>query len=59
MNLTKMNMAKVIVTALYNLPKLVTEENIQPFAHARKLTKWKKDDLVPQYKLAMKILEKR
>lgn len=56
MSLTKMEMATVIVTALYNFPKLVTEKNRVQFNHARRIARARKKDMEHQYALAIKIL---
>lgn len=58
-NLTKVEMTKVIVTALYNLNELVTEKNHVAWAHALKLARWKKKDLAPLYKNAYNILSNK
>lgn len=59
MKLTKMDMAKVIVTALYNLDELVTEKNHVAWRHAKNLTKLKKEYLQEDYKRAVNILDNR
>ena len=53
--LTKNDMARVIVTALYNLPKLVNIDN----HHVLKLVRRKKADLERDYKLAKSTLQQR
>jgi|26BtaG_2_1085354.scaffolds.fasta_scaffold02038_10 ABC-type iron transport system FetAB ATPase subunit len=60
MKLTKMDMAKVIVTALYNF-STVEEAVTFPIVanHAKKLARAKKEDIIPQYELAKRILEDR
>ena len=59
MNPTKMDMAKVIVTALYDLPELVTEKQAISWKHAIRKSRGKKESLTHQYELAKRILEKR
>jgi len=55
MSLKKLDMARVIVTALYNLDKLAPENH-----HAiKRLMKWKKDDLRDRYKVALKVLSQK
>ena len=57
MKLTKMYKAKVIVTALYNLPQLVTEDNIVAWKSAKRMVrKLTTEQIDPQYQLAHKIL---
>ena len=59
MKLTKMDMAKVIVTALYELDELVTENHKMAWSHAKKLCYWKKYQLKSDYERAYKILINR
>ena len=58
--LTKMDMAKVIVTALYNLDNLVTEDKKVYWKHAvRMASQMKKDEIKIQYDRAYNILLSR
>ena len=57
--LTKMDMAKVIVTALYHLPELATEENKIAWKHAKQLARLPKEGLQSDYERACKILNER
>jgi len=57
--LTKLDMAKVVVTALYNLDGLVTEENEVLWKRVKRHARLKKEDLESSYKLAKKILGER
>ena len=59
MKLTKMDMSKVIVTALYNLDELVTEKNGVAWRHAVRLARQKKDHIVEHYNKAVRILNKK
>ena len=54
-----MDMAKVVVTALYNLPELVTEKNKVAWKHAKRLSTMKKENLQRDYDLAYDILSRR
>ena len=54
-----MDMTKVIVTALYNLPELVTEKNKVAWKHAERLSRTKKENLQRDYDLAYRILSRR
>lgn len=53
MKITKTEMARTIVWALYNMKKPPKET----FGEVERLIKWKVIDLVPQYELAVKILK--
>ena len=53
--LTKNDMARVIVTALYDLPKLVNIDN----HHVLKLVRRRKTNLERDYKLAITTLQQR
>ena len=60
MRITKMDMAKVIITALHNLPKLVTEENSILWKEAQlKAKKRTVKELKYHYEIAHKILTNR
>lgn len=59
MKLTKMDMAKVIVTALYNLSELVTEKNQVAWRHAKKLARQKKEHVIDNYNRAIKVLNNK
>lgn len=59
MKLTKFDMAKVISTALYNLPELVTENNKQAWRYALKVSRMKKRYVESEYKKAVVILQRR
>ncbi len=60
MRLTKMDMAKVIITALYNMPELVTKDNKVRWKEAQmKAHKRTVEELEYPYKLAHKILTDR
>jgi len=59
MKLTKMDMAKVVVTALYNLTELVTEKNSVAWNHAKRIARQKKDHVVEHYNKALAVLNKR
>lgn len=59
MKLTKMDMAKVIVTALYNLDELVTEKNGVAWRHAKRLARLKKSHITSDYDRAVRILNER
>ena len=60
MTLTKLDMSKVVVTALYNLPELVVPENSIQWKHAVKMARCQhKDELTIQYNRAHKILTDR
>ena len=56
---TKMDMAKVIVTALYNLPELVTKDNRALWREAIVRSRAKKDRLTYHYAISKRILEDR
>lgn len=58
-DITKLEMAKTIATALYNLPKIVTENNKVPWRHVKQLMRLKKEHLQSQYDKAFKILSDR
>lgn len=59
-NLTKKDMAKVIVTALYNLESLeMIEKYPAPKRHLKTLMRCKKDHMKVQYRQAHKILAER
>lgn len=58
--LTKMDMAKVIVTALFDLPELVTEEKFPvAWRTAGRIARDKKEVVEDHYKKAHKILSER
>lgn len=59
MKLTKMDMAKVIVTALYNLDSLVTEKNKVAWKHAEKITRMNRHHIKDHYEKAVKVLEEK
>lgn len=59
MKTTNMDMAKVIATALFNLPELVTEKNSEAWKKAKSLARSKKEDLASYYEKAKKVLEDR
>lgn len=54
--MTKMDMAKIIVTALYNLKALVTEDQRVAWKHAKKMARSKKEDLESMCNQAKAIL---
>jgi hypothetical protein len=53
--LTKNDMARVIVQALFNMPALPATDHFRVV----RIAKGKKADLEPQYKLAHKVLTER
>lgn len=59
MRLTKMDKAKVVATALYNLPELVTEKNTVAWRYAKKLTRSPMGNVDRLYELGKKVLEDR
>ena len=59
MRLTKMDMAKIIVTALYNLPKLVTEDQSIYWRTAIKLSRRTVKHLTGDYNKAIKVIQER
>ena len=57
--MTKFEMARVVVTALYDLPELATEKNPVAWRHIQSLTNAPKDVVEDQYKMALNALESR
>lgn len=55
----KLDKAKVIVTALYNLDKLVTEEQVILWKKVKRWERMKVKHIQYQYELAMKILQEK
>ena len=59
MQLTKMDKARVIVTALYNLKKLVTEEKQLQWKAVKRIARQSTENLDPLYETAKRVLESR
>jgi len=57
--LTKLTMCKTIITALYNLPELVTEDNKVQWVDVKALMRNKIEDLQNRYDKAKRIINDR
>lgn len=53
--ITKNDMARVIVQALYLMPELPSTTHIE----VKRLEKWKKEDLAPKHALAVKTIQNK